>query len=253
MNEQTLFALMVDLHREGERQGPGSKNETLRILELCRLDKSSTLQVADIGCGTGASTLVLAENLKNARITAVDLFPEFLSILSQRAKEVGVFGRVDTREQSMDSLTFEHDALDLIWSEGAIYNIGFKKGIELWRPFLKAGGILAVSEITWLHPNPPEELRKYWESEYPEIATAADKIAALELAGYDLIGYSVLPPSSWIDNYYAPTETRLSDFLKRHAGIPEAEELIAMERQEAALYERFQEWFSYGFYVARKR
>jgi len=253
MNEQTLFALMVDLHCEGERQGPGSNNETLRTLELSQLDKSSALQVADIGCGTGASTLVLAQSLQNAQITAVDLFPEFLSILTQRAKEIGVLSRIETRQESMDSLTFVPDSLDLIWSEGAIYNIGFKKGIELWRPFLKMGGILAVSEITWLHPNPPEELREHWESEYPEIATAPDKIKALELAGYDLIGYSVLPPSNWIENYYAPTKTRLSDFSQRHAGIQEAEELVAMERQEAALYERFQEWFSYGFYVARKR
>ena len=37
-------------------------------------------------------------------------------------------------------------ALDLIWSEGAIYNIGFEQGVRDWRPFLKEGGVLVASE-----------------------------------------------------------------------------------------------------------
>ena len=42
------------------------------------------MRIADIGCGTGASTLVLAENL-NAEIVAVDLHPKFLKVLTDRA------------------------------------------------------------------------------------------------------------------------------------------------------------------------
>ena len=61
---------------------------------------------------------------------------------------------IETLAKSMDSLTFAEESLDLIWSEGAIYNMGFGKGIEAWRPFLRSGGVLAVSEITWLRPNP---------------------------------------------------------------------------------------------------
>lgn len=153
----------------------------------------------------------------------------------------------------MESLPFAHDSLDLIWSEGAIYNMGFAKGIEAWRQFLRPGGILAVSEISWLRPDPPRELRCHWESEYPEISTASQKISILEQAGYDLLGYFVLPSSCWIENYYKPTEARTSEFLKRHDGEPEAAELIEMERQEVSLYKRYQDYFGYGFYVARKR
>ncbi|NBB74361.1 MAG: hypothetical protein GVY35_11860, partial [Bacteroidetes bacterium] len=72
-------------------------------------------------------------------------------------------------------------------------------------------------------------------------------------AGYDLLGYFVLPPTNWIDNYYEPTAERIPAFLERHAGCPEAEEIVAMERQEADLYRHYQDWFSYGFYIARKR
>lgn len=253
MNEELLFSLMVDLHLEGERQGPGSTEETLRALAHSRIDTSSSLTVADIGCGTGASTLVLAKSLTNSQITAVDLFPEFLEILASKAEKEGVSNRIKGIKASMDCLPFTEESFDLIWSEGAIYNIGFKKGIELWKPFLKTGGVLAVSEITWLHPNPPDEIREHWEAEYPEIATAAEKIKSLEVAGYDLLGYSVLPPSNWISNYYSPTESRIPKFFARHIGVKEAEDLIAMERQEALLYEQYQDWFSYGFYVVAKR
>jgi SAM-dependent methyltransferase len=253
MDDETLFALIVELHRDGMRQGPGSDEETLRALELTRLDTSATLQVADIGCGTGASTLVLASKLRNARITAVDLFPEFLDILSERASAVGYSKQIETLAESMDSLPFSNESLDLIWSEGAIYNIGFAKGIKAWRPILRSGGVLAVSEITWLRPDPPEEIRQHWSNEYPEIATASEKIAILEQEGYDLLGYLVLPPTNWINNYYEPTEERIFSFLQRHAGQSEAKELVKMERQEADLYKRFKDWFSYGFYVARKR
>lgn len=253
MDEETLFRLMVDLHRDGARQGPGSDRSTLRALELTQLDPGADLRVADIGCGTGASTQVLASALQNAHITAVDLFPEFLEILAERVEAAGHSSQIVTSVGSMDALAFEQESLDLIWSEGAIYNIGFKEGIALWKPLLKPAGVLAVSEITWLRPDPPEALFQHWNGEYPAIATAPEKIALLEQAGYDLIGYFTLPASDWLENYYRPTEARIASFTARHPGQPEAAEIVEMERREAELYARFRDFYSYGFYIARKR
>jgi len=253
MDDQTMFTLMVDLHRDGARQGPGSDEETRRALDLTRFDRDADLQVADIGCGTGASTLVLARSLPNGQITAVDLASELLDVLDERAREAGCSEQIETLEASMESLSFAAESLDLIWAEGAIYNMGFSTGLEAWKPFLRTGGVIAVSEITWLHPDPPKEIRRHWEAEYPEIATATEKITILERAGYDLRGYFVLPPSDWIDNYYKPLEKRIPAFLDRHDGRPGAEEVVERERHEADLYKRYQDWFSYGFYIAGKR
>jgi len=132
-------SLLVDLHRDGPRQGPGSDAETLRALELTRLDRAAGLRVADIGCGTGASTLVLARQLLAAEIVAVDLSPVFLEVLAERAREAGLAGRIETMVGSMDSLPFAAESLDLIWSEGAIYNMGFAAGLASWRSFLRPG------------------------------------------------------------------------------------------------------------------
>ena len=99
MDEQTLFKLMVDLHRDGLRQGPGGDEETFRALKLARLDPAAPMSIADIGCGTGASTLVLANELPNAKICAVDLFPEFLETLMDKARDAGCAERTDQSRQ----------------------------------------------------------------------------------------------------------------------------------------------------------
>lgn len=253
MDEAVFFSLMADLHRDGDRQGPGSTERTLEALELTRLGRDGRLDVADIGCGTGASTIALATALPKARIAAFDLLPEFLEVLTARAQASECSERITPQQASMDSLPIANESIDLIWSEGAIYNMGFQAGLRAWRPLLRPGGVLAVSEITWLRPDPPETVRAHWNAEYAEMATAAEKIAILEQAGYDLLGYLVLPSADWINNYYRPIEERMAAFLARHAGCPEASEIAQMERLEVELYERYSDWFGYGFYVARRR
>ena len=243
--------LLSDFHREGRRQGPGSDAHTLRALELSGVDRQAPLAVADIGCGTGASTLVLAEAL-NARITAVDFLQDFLDELENRAGKAGLADRVSTLACSMDALPFDERSLDMIWSEGAIYNIGFERGVRAWRPFLREGGVLVASEITWLTDTRPEEIERFWNAAYPEIDTASNKLAVLERQGYTPIGYFVLPTGAWLDEYYGPMEERFESFLQRHGSTRQAEALVAAEREEIRLYERFQAYYSYGVYIARK-
>jgi SAM-dependent methyltransferase len=215
------------------------------------LSKRQRLRIADIGCGTGASTLVLARAL-DARIVAVDFLSEFLDVLRARAVEAGLGDRIETVNASMDAMPFEADGLDAIWSEGAVYNIGFENGVRTWRPFLKPGGILAVSELTWLTANRPTELEEHWCRHYPEVGTAASKLAVLERNGYAPIGYFALPEHCWLDGYYRPMQQRFPAFLARHASSDAARALVAAETSEIDLYERHRAFVSYGFYLARK-
>ena len=244
------YELLIDLHKGNQRQGPGGIEHTKQALQLSGLDGVKPLLVADLGCGTGSSTLVLAENL-NASIVAVDLFKEFLDVLSEDARERGVDHKIKTRVGTMEELPFEENSLDVIWSEGAIYNIGFSKGVEYLNRFLKPGGILAASEITWLTEERPDEIQRYWDSAYPEIATVSEKVKTLEKHGYMLKGYFPLPSSSWIANYYEPLESTFAGFLAKHDS-DEARAIVEAERAEIALYKKYSAYYSYGFYIAQK-
>lgn len=246
------FDLLIDLHKRNKRQGPGSDKLTKLAINLAGLNESSReLNIADIGCGTGASTLTLAENI-NSKITAIDLFDDFLKILQSRVKKKGLENKITPLRTSMDNLPFDKESLDVIWSEGAIYNMGFEGGISYFKQFLKNNGILSVSEITWLTSKRPEEIENHWKSEYPEIATASQKIKTLEDQGFKLIGYFPLSQKCWIDNYYNSLEQGFDDFLARNSNTNKAKSIIKNEIKEIELYKKYQDYYSYGFYIARK-
>jgi len=245
------FQLLVDLHKRNKRQGPGGDAETRKAIDLAMLDLSVPLKIADIGCGTGASTLLLARSL-NAKITAVDFLPDFIEILQANAENEGLTNKIDTLVCSMDNLKFRDEEYDVIWSEGAIYNMGFKNGINNWSRFLKPGGLLVVSEITWTTNNRPFEIQKHWETEYPEIDTASSKIHILENGNYSPVGYFILPKRCWLDNYYRPIQNGFAEFLARNANNKKAQAIVDAEKKEIALYERYKKYYSYGVYIARK-
>lgn len=244
--------LLLDLHLEADRQGPGGDKETQKAIELAGIDRNASLKIADIGCGTGASTLTLAR-LLNARITAVDFLQGFLDVLMNRARSHGFNDRITPLCASMDQLPFDDREFDVIWSEGAIYNIGFEKGVADWKRYLKPGGLLVASEITWLTHTRPPELENYWNSEYPEIDTASAKISILEKQGYTPLGYFVLPEHCWLDNYYNPIRNRLDDFLIRHGNSEQARAIAEAEHREIELYAKYKTYVSYGVYIARNQ
>ncbi|AFZ52492.1 class I SAM-dependent methyltransferase [Cyanobacterium aponinum] len=245
------YQLLIDLHKNAYRQGPGGDTESKKALDLGMLDKSQPLKIADIGCGTGASTLLLG-NLLDAQITAVDFLQDFLDILNTRAKNSGLAEKISTLCCSMENLPFEDEEYDVIWSEGAIYNMGFEKGVIDWNRYLKVGGLLVVSEITWISNSRPLEVQQYWEKEYPEIDVSSSKIKILEKNGYSPIGYFVLPEHCWLDNYYQPMQNNFQDFLMRNGNSEDARAIVEAENKEIELYKKYKNYYSYGVYIAKK-
>ena len=247
----TEIELIVDFYKDTERQGPGSSFETVKALSFININKDHKLKIADIGCGSGAQTITLAQNIKG-QITAVDLFPEFLDKLNSRSEELGFQERIKTIEKSMEDLPFDNDEFDIIWSEGAIYNMGFEAGIKKWKNYLKSGGYLCVSEITWTTNSRPKEIEEHWKNEYPEIDTASNKIRILEENGYTTVGYFVLSENSWIDNYYKPMEKRFSAFLEKHNNSEMAKNFVEFGKEEIRKYQKYKDYYGYGFYIAKK-
>lgn len=244
------FNLICEYFSHLERQGPGSPEVTLKALSFIdNLNDES--HIADLGCGTGGQTLLLA-GAAPGTITAIDLFPQFIDMLNENAAKQGLQDRVKGITGSMDQLSFAPGELDLIWSEGAIYNIGFERGVREWRTFLKTGGHLAVSELSYFRDDPPAELDAFWQAEYPDIDTVSNNLAKLEKAGYIPVATFLLPEECWTENFYLPQQAAQELFLKKYEGNTAAEDLIANQRHEAQIYDRFKSYYGYAFYIGRK-
>ncbi|MDD3858868.1 MAG: class I SAM-dependent methyltransferase [Bacteroidales bacterium] len=244
------FDLICEYFSSIERQGPGSSEATVKALSFIdNLTKKS--RIADLGCGTGGQTMVLAQNTPG-NITGIDLFPRFVDLFNANAVRYSLQNRVKGIVGSMDNLNFENEELDLIWSEGAIYNIGFERGLKEWKLFLKKGGYIAVTEASWFTDERPEEIDKFWNNAYPEIDTIPNKLAQMQKAGYIPIACFILPENCWTENFYDKQLAAQEIFLKKYKGNQTAEALVANERHEAQLYSKYKEYYGYVFYIGKK-
>ncbi|WP_455200003.1 class I SAM-dependent methyltransferase, partial [Kaarinaea lacus] len=191
MEEQRFIELIVELHEGLPRLGPGNAESTLKALALCEYLPDAP-QILDIGCGTGAQTLVLA-SATSGHITATDLFPQFLEQLNKTIQEKGLVTRIHTQQADMNNLPFPDNYFDLVWSEGAAYIMGFDNALTQWKRLVKPGGYLVVSEASWFKPDPPSELKKFWDENYPAIRNADDKLATARNTGWETVANFHLP------------------------------------------------------------
>ena len=244
------FNLICEYFASVERQGPGSREVTLKALSFIdNLNEHS--RIADLGCGTGWQTILLGEHVPG-EIFGLDLFPDFIDILNRNAGLHHLQNRIKGIVGSMDDLPFEKETLDLIWSEGAIYNIGFQRGLNEWREYLKKGGYVAVSEVSWFTDWRPAEINDFWMYAYPEIDTIPNKVGQMQKAGYVPVASFILPENCWIEHFYAPQVEAQEIFLRRYAGNKVAEDFIANQRYETQLYYKYKEFYGYVFYIGKK-
>lgn len=244
------FSLICEYFSAMERQGPGSPEVTIKALSF--IDNLSDRScIADIGCGTGGQTMVLGQHAPG-KITGIDLFPLFIDLFNANARKMNLQNRVKGIVGSMDKLTFDNEGMDLIWSEGAIYNIGFEKGLNEWKRFLKPGGYIAVTEASWFTDDRPDEIDAFWKDAYPEIDTIPKKVAQMQKAGYIPVASFILPENCWTEHFYDQQIKAQEIFLDKHKGNKAAEDLVANERHEAVLYSKYKEYYGYVFYIGRK-
>lgn len=244
------FNLICEYFAGVERQGPGSSEATIKALGF--IDNLTPVsRIADIGCGSGYQTVVLAQNAPG-HITAIDLFPTFINLLNANIGKLNLHDRIEGIVGNMEDLPFQAGELDLIWCEGAIYNIGFVRGLNEWKKFLKTGGYIAVTEASWFTEERPDEIGKFWNDAYPEIDTIPNKLAQLAKAGYIPVATFILPEECWTDHFYVHQVKAQEVFLEKYKGNPTAEALVANERHEALLYSKYKEYYGYVFYIGKK-
>jgi ubiquinone/menaquinone biosynthesis C-methylase UbiE len=218
------------------RAGPGSNELTRKAFEMM-LALPDSPRILDVGCGPGMQTVELLR-IGAGTVLALDFLPEMIDRVNAKAVSAGVSDRLETMVKDMREMDFPVSSFDIIWSEGAIYNLGFEVGLKKFQELLK--------------PNPPSEVVELWR-EYTEIDTVAAKLEIIKRSGYEVVGNFLLPPSAWTGQYYDPMEERIAEKAKDWMGVPEAEAVLNEARNEISVFRHYSDYFGYSFFVMRAK
>ena len=150
---------------------------------ISALALSSDAIVADVGAGTGYFAVRLARALPSGRVYAVDLEPDMVQFLAQRAREeqlqnlVAVAGAADSPNLP--------EAVDLLLMVNVYHHVGKRPAyFQRLKPKLRAGGRVAIVDYKVdASGGPPRSSRLA-----PETVIAEMKQAGMRLLGsHDLL------------------------------------------------------------------
>ena len=181
----------------------------------------------------------------------MDTCEEYLDELRQRVRQANLADRVEVKNADMSALGFPEKSFDLIWCEGAAYNIGISEALHAWRPLLRNKGYLAFTELVWLEENPPAVAAEFFGSEYPAMTNIGDIKKKISECNYELVGEFTLPDSAWWDDYYTPLESKLPSLKQKYAEDEEALGVIAMTEAEIDMRRKFCLSYGYHFFIVR--
>src|SRR5262245_13097492 len=235
------------LFGEMDKLRPGDDADTLYLLRSLPDHRFDV--VVDAGCGAGRQTFVLADELKTP-IYAVDSYQPFLDRLKQRANERGFAQLVRTHCMDMKDIPSVFPTIDLLWAEGAAYNIGFANALVTWAKAIRPDGFAVVSELCWLRDKIPDAVRDFFRSGYPEMQSVPQNIATAEEAGYKLFNTYALPNEAWINGYYDILEPRAKSLIN-HSDVA-VRDFAVETLKEIETFKISEHSYGYVFYVLQR-
>jgi SAM-dependent methyltransferase len=231
-----------------DKLSPG--DDTLTRYVLRSLPQHWFEVVVDAGCGTGSQTIILASDL-GIPIQAVDCYQPFLNRLERRAKEKGLAHLMQMHCLDMKDIPNAFPTIDLLWSEGAAYNIGFANALTTWARAIKPNGFAVVSELCWLREKEiPNAVKEFFRSGYPDMRSVPQNIVTAEEAGYKIFNTYTLPREAWAKDYYDILEPRAKS-LVNHSDV--AVRNFAIETlKEIETFKISEDSYGYVFFVLQR-
>ncbi|NJK40730.1 MAG: class I SAM-dependent methyltransferase [Acaryochloridaceae cyanobacterium SU_2_1] len=236
-------AALTALHRGRDRKGPGDSDFSHHILSNF-VTLPLKPRIADLGCGSGAGALLLAQHYQS-NVMAVDSSSIFIDELKARAKQLALEHLIIPIQGDMAKLDWAVGSVDLLWSEGAAYKLGFEQALQTWRPLLANSGIAVISEMSWFTDDVPEPAIAYWQNAYPMMGSEAENIDRASRSGFSVLSTHRLPSQAWWVNYYEPLRERMQQIEI----TPSTELVIYETEEEMRLFEKFSDFYGYTFYI----
>ncbi len=252
MNEPAprFWEIFCEVYENLPRQGPGSRTCAAKALGFCR-ELRACPAILDLGCGVGGQTLQLAE-LTAASIVAIDRHAPSIERLRAAIAQRGLAQRVRAIVGDMACPEQPPGSFDLIWSEGALYNIGLPKALRICHDLLRPGGYLAFTDAIWRKENPPPEVKAGFDLDYPTMGGLDDDVAAIQDGGFALIGHFTLPDAAWWDEFYTPMENRIAELRAKYRNDGAALAILDQLAAEPELHRRHADYYAYEFFVVRR-
>jgi ubiquinone/menaquinone biosynthesis C-methylase UbiE len=206
-----------------------------RLLKYTRrafrmLPKLDRPRILDIGCGSGVPTMELAR-LGQGEVIGIDIDQSALDKLTRKIREAGFSDLVRAVNCSILDMAFPDESFDIVWSEGSVFVIGFKRGIQDWKRFLKPGGFLVIHD---------------------EKGDIEEKLRQISKCGYRLLGYFILSEDTWWTGYFAPLEKLIAESQTSYADDPHALEELSQARTELDMFRRNPERNNSVYFIVQK-
>lgn len=135
---------------------PGGLQSTKELAEKCKLNRESL--VLDVGCGTGSSSLFLAEQY-GCRMVGVDLDQNLLLKAQAAAKRSGISKQIAFRQADIHELPFEDNSFDAAIIQAVLIFTEKPRVLKHVVRKLRSGGGIGVVELAWKKPPTCEVLR----------------------------------------------------------------------------------------------
>ena len=194
---------------------------------LPQLDKP---RILDIGCGSGVPTMELAR-LSNGEVIGLDIDQDMLDVLRGKVEKAGLSDRVKVINRSLLDMEFPDGSFDVIWAEGSMNVIGFKKGLQEWKRLLKPGGFMVVHD---------------------ERGNVREKLDQISGCGYELLGYFELDEETWRAEYFVPLEKLILETRVKYPDSPGVLEELQEAQQELDMFRKNPERNSSVCFVMKK-
>lgn len=118
--------------------------------------------VADIGCGEGDLTLLLARFAK--RVTAVDISAQMLRVVQERSAEAGVARRVTVEKGDLEKLPLDTGTLDAVFVSQVLHHAARpERALSEASRILKPGGRMILLDLA---QHDQEWVRSEWADQW---------------------------------------------------------------------------------------